>query len=671
MQVGEYGDGPERVSRTRIAAPAIDDTGAMKAGRAAIPRSLRDEALVLKSLGLAKPLIARMGARALLNGTSIERELLADGSIEEAAYYEALARRVGLTFLNAIPEEQVFDYRHLDAQLTRPTSIRLHAPGQPPMTVIAPEAGHVGQLIERLERMPGLRRSLAIAPPSLIRDAAWKVGAERRVRATVGALFEDQPQHSARLVVTGRQGFWGGILLSAGVALLLGSPFVSAVALHLALSLLYCASLTIRLGALLHGNRKRRRRRRRLPMPMTTEAELPVYTVMVALYREAGIVRQLVDALQRLDWPRTRLDIMLVCEADDSETLDALRALKLGRQFSIVEVPPMQPRTKPKALSYALNGARGDYVVIYDAEDRPDPGQLREAYERFRRVRPDVACLQAPLVIANARESWISGLFSLEYAALFRRLLPILARYRLPLPLGGTSNHFRIKALRHVGAWDPYNVTEDADLGIRLHRCGYRSATIDKPTFEDAPVTASVWIGQRTRWYKGWLQTWLVVMRRPRRAVADMGLGSFVTFQLLIGGMLISALAHPLIVVFLTSSAFAMLNPPSAAMDPLARLLFAIDLFNVFGTYAVVIALGANALTSAERKALGRRWLAVPLYWMMTSFSAWRAVIELRARPFFWEKTPHTPRAELTAEQSSSTSGNRPDHGTAPPGIPT
>lgn len=177
-------------------------------------------------------------------------------------------------------------------------------------------------------------------------------------------------------------------------------------------------------------------RRRRPRLAVDPCGPCPVYTVMIAVYGEAEIVPQLVATLKRLDWPVSRLDIKFVCEADDRETIAALRAQTLGPQFEIVEVPPMHPRTKPKALTYALNGARGAYVAVYDAEDRPHPQQLREAYAKFRSAPADVACLQAPLVIGNGGENWISSMFALEYSALFRALLPMLARYRMPLRSG-------------------------------------------------------------------------------------------------------------------------------------------------------------------------------------------------------------------------------------------
>jgi cellulose synthase/poly-beta-1,6-N-acetylglucosamine synthase-like glycosyltransferase len=264
---------------------------------------------------------------------------------------------------------------------------------------------------------------------------------------------------------------------------------------------------------------------------LADDRNLPIYSVLVALYREKEVVQQLANALLRLDWPTSRLDIKLVCEAEDRETIAALQALDLPPHFEIVEVPDRPPRTKPKALNYALAGARGDFVVIYDAEDRPHPRQLLEAYRHFSEAPDDVVCLQAPLIISNAADSWLAGLFALEYAGLFRRLLPFLGTRQQPMPLGGTSNHFRADILRAVGAWDPYNVTEDADLGLRLYRFGYRAETLTRYTVEDAPTERSVWLGQRTRWFKGWMQTWLVLMRHPILLTRELGLHGTLMFM--------------------------------------------------------------------------------------------------------------------------------------------
>jgi cellulose synthase/poly-beta-1,6-N-acetylglucosamine synthase-like glycosyltransferase len=168
-------------------------------------------------------------------------------------------------------------------------------------------------------------------------------------------------------------------------------------------------------------------------------------------------------------------------EADDHETREAVERLAPGPCYDIVVAPAGYPRTKPRALNIGLASAQGELLTVYDAEDDPDPSQLRRAAATFARARKSLACLQCPLTIDNSSDSWISGLFALEYAALFDVVNPGLARLRLPIPLGGTSNHFRVSTLRRLHGWDAWNVTEDADMGMRLARMGYEVATLTRP----------------------------------------------------------------------------------------------------------------------------------------------------------------------------------------------
>ena len=603
-----------------------------------VPPRLMAEARLFRRLGLSKPLISTMLVRANRHGTTLEAELLGSGAISESTYYEALAEILELPFLSRLDPDQVEDIPGADSQLIEPSVVRLRHPARPPITAIVPSAGRLEFLAERLYFSPPLRSMLAATTPSALRSALWHSGRHRRLRETADRLFGTQPEASARITLWGRQGFYTGAGLMLLLVLAATHPTPALLLLHVVLSLFFFASFLIRLLALLA---KRQTGGCTLSIPPARPR--PVYSVFVALYREAAVVPQLIETLDRIKWPRACLDIKLICEADDEETLHALAKARLGREYEVVAVPPGHPRTKPKALSYALGAARGSYLVIYDAEDRVDPLQLEEAWRAFEAGPQDLACLQAPLVITNARESWVSALFAVEYAGLFRVLLPLLAAKRLPMPLGGTSNHFRTRVLQQVGGWDPYNVTEDADLGLRLYRSGYRCGTIERPTYEEAPTESRAWFGQRTRWFKGWLQTWLVLMRRPGRLVRDMGLWPSLIFQVLIGGLILSSLAHPLIIANLAAIAWSLLFQSAHTVGTLELALFAIDIVNIFGSYAVFVALGRAGMTVDEQEAVGRRWMLTPFYWLFLSLAAWRAVRELRSNPFFWNKTAHRP----------------------------
>jgi cellulose synthase/poly-beta-1,6-N-acetylglucosamine synthase-like glycosyltransferase len=385
-----------------------------------------------------------------------------------------------------------------------------------------------------------------------------------------------------------------------------------------------------------------------------SERELPAYTVIVALYRETESANALVAALRKLDYPPEKLDIKLVIEPDDLETGIALSQLDLGPSFELIVAPPAGPRTKPKALNVALPFARGTFTAIYDAEDQPEPDQLRRALDVFVSRGDELACVQARLTIDNTRDNWLSRIFTAEYAAQFDLFLPGLAALGLPLPLGGTSNHFRTAVLREVGAWDPYNVTEDADLGIRLARFGYRTAVIASTTYEEAPARLRSWLRQRTRWFKGWMQTWAVHMRSPRALLAELGPAGFAAVQLVAGGNVLAALIHP---IFLGTLVYALAagGPIFGTGGTLATALAWLSATTLAAGYLSSIALGMLGL--ARRGQLSAAWALalVPIHWMLLWLAAWRALYQLVRDPHRWEKTEHgLARTSRLARMSSA-----------------
>lgn len=380
------------------------------------------------------------------------------------------------------------------------------------------------------------------------------------------------------------------------------------------------------------------------------DAALPIYSIMVPLHDEAEVLPRLMRALTTLDYPAARLDILLVLEEADAKTRDAAAALDLPGNVRCIVVPAGGPQTKPKACNFALGLVHGEYVVVYDAEDRPEADQLRQALARFAADDAKLACVQARLNTYNADASFLTRQFSLEYTVLFDAILPALERLGLPLPLGGTSNHFRVAALRMIGAWDPYNVTEDADLGIRLARRGLRTATIASTTWEEAPQDLGNWWRQRTRWLKGWMQTYLVHMRRPWQLKRELGLKAFLGLQVLMGGILISVLAHPLIYALVGYEAWSghLLAAPQTAGDVallgFAALSLALGLVSSMGV-------GMAAVVRRRRPWLAPWALAMPLYWLLISAAGYRAVIQLVRKPFLWEKTRHgQPQARLNGK---------------------
>jgi cellulose synthase/poly-beta-1,6-N-acetylglucosamine synthase-like glycosyltransferase len=359
---------------------------------------------------------------------------------------------------------------------------------------------------------------------------------------------------------------------------------------------------------------------------------LPIYSIILPLRREAKVIDQLLSAIERLDYPAAKLDVIVVVEEDEPETRAAVTTRKHSVPLIVIPAPPTGPRTKPKALNIALEFARGEFTVVYDAEDRPDPHQLRRAIEGFRASGNDLACLQARLCI-DTNTNWLARYFAAEYAGQFDIFLPKLAAFGLPLPLGGSSNHFRTATLREVNKWDAYNVTEDADLGMRLARYGYRCGVIDSTTYEEAPTKVYDWLRQRSRWLKGWMQTWLVHMRNPFNLFRQLGFSGFLTFQLVIGGNALVALVHPLFLIVLVWNWAG--SSPAGHFQPTHALVAA-----GFG-YLVSASLGFLGLW--QRGMLNRApvLLLTPLYWVLLSAAAWWAALEIVFAPSWWNKTEH------------------------------
>jgi len=374
--------------------------------------------------------------------------------------------------------------------------------------------------------------------------------------------------------------------------------------------------------------------------------DLPVYSILVPLYREAHMAPALIAALDRLDWPAARRDILIITEADDADTREAFRAAIANRPgMRILTVPAGMPRTKPRALMYALPEATGEFVVVYDAEDEPNSDQLQRAYHCFQTGGPRLGCLQAHLNIYNSQTSWITRQFTLEYTALFDAILPTVERLRLPIPLGGTSNHFRRSVLESSGGWDPYNVTEDADLGVRLARQGWRVSMLDSVTWEEAPSTGTAWFGQRARWLKGWMQTSLVHLRHPRKLWRELGPRAFFGFNVLMGGVILSALVHPLVYAYAlwkVSAGDLSLWPPQGW----PAVVWWAGVANLAFAYIVGIALAALATLRRHNARLASHAFLLPVYWMMISCAAYRALADLALRPYHWRKTTHTARKQ-------------------------
>ncbi|MCK9249375.1 MAG: glycosyltransferase [Solirubrobacteraceae bacterium] len=506
-----------------------------------------------------------------------------------------------------------------------------------------------GLLVACADRLrPDVRRRLAehtsepireaLATPGQIADLLQRMYSAAYSRTAVDRLQLIRPELSGHVVATGVQKAFLAIFVIAVVVLLVLFPIVTLAVLFGAYSVFHLAVSGYKLRLILMSLGQQSQ------IDVTPEdiaalddRELPRYTILVPLFHEADVVGRLVDGVHGLDYPRHLLDVRLLCEEEDDETIEAIRALDLPSHFHLVVVPDSLPKTKPKACNFGLIQATGDITVIYDAEDRPDPQQLKTVVAAFRKAAPEVTCIQAKLNYFNAEQNLLTRWFTAEYSTWFDLMLPGLDAVKAPIPLGGTSNHFRTQELIELGAWDPFNVTEDADLGIRLSRAGLSTAVVDSTTYEEANSDLSNWIRQRSRWIKGYLQTYLVHMRSPLRLLRELGLRRFLSFQLVVGGTL-TFLVNPLSWILTT-------------LFTLTQLGFIQDIFPGFVYYAAITQLivGNFIFTYANIAGvvhrgyfrLVRTALFTPIYWGFMSMAAWKGFLQLITNPFYWEKTVH------------------------------
>ena len=370
------------------------------------------------------------------------------------------------------------------------------------------------------------------------------------------------------------------------------------------------------------------------------EKGLPIYSILCPLYHEAQVLPQFIANIEKLDWPKNKLDVLLLLEEDDQETIDAARKLDKPNYLRVIIVPHSQPKTKPKACNYGLSLALGEFVVIYDAEDQPEPEQLKKAYLGFQNAAQNVYCLQAKLNYYNPHHNLLTKLFTAEYSLWFDLVLPGLQSINTAIPLGGTSNHFRKKDLLALSGWDAFNVTEDCDLGMRLFKLGYKTAIIDSVTLEEANSDFSNWIRQRSRWIKGYFQTYLVHMRDPIKLVGQLGWHALV-FQLVIGARMVFILINP--ILWLATIAYftlyALVGPAIEALYPTPVFYMAVFSL-VIGNF---VALYNYMIGAAKRGQWGlvKYVFLVPIYWLLVSLAAVKATFQLFAKAHFWEKTIH------------------------------
>lgn len=626
-----------------------DDDSPAKAGP--VPAGLPPELAFLARQGVAPSWLPLAAARAARLRSDPVREAIAIGLIDEDGFYRALAAELDLPFLPEQPRLRAGgSYGAILRGGIAPTAgdPRLHF-------VLAPEGPALRRM---LQAGPRERADIAVTTPKFFEDGVRLANAAEIAQHVAGLDEAGLIRDSARTGASRGQTITAGLGLAATTLGGIFAPLETFFTLALLLGPIFLGLILLRLAATMEDEAPDLWRSHRWRLD---DSRLPTYTVAVAMYREEAVLQQLVTALQALDYPPAKLDIRLLIEADDGGMRAALAKMDLPAHFTVSIVPPGHPRTKPRALNLALLEARGSLFTIFDAEDIPDPQQLRMAAARFLSAPQELACLQARLVIDHAGNGTLPALFALEYAALFEVLNPGLLRFQLPIMLGGTSNHFRTQALRAIGGWDAWNVTEDADLGLRLVRAGYRIGDLPSNTREEAPVTIPAWLRQRSRWIKGYMQTIVTHSRRPLSLLREAGPAATFSFLSLSLGTVVTALGYPAFAVAALIACWdgSLFAPVGALATLTSTLALAIWLLGCVTLFAPP-ALGALRRRSPELLVLVP---LLPLYYALVSVAAWIALYDYFNRRFAWNKTEHglaRRRAPVEAVRSGAAIRPRP-----------
>nr|WP_235971169.1 glycosyltransferase [Palleronia pontilimi] len=557
--------------------------------------------------------------------------LLRHGLVSEHVLYSALARQYDALFLqaaDAIAAPDLIDRIGVDLCVTHGILPLRRAGGLCLVATCEPQAFE--GLRTLLEPLLG-PVAMVVMPRS---DLRAKLQAMRRHRLVGQAECRVPLATSCRTFGTGR----GGAVALALLALVAAFAWAAPVTIFAIAAALACALTVTNTALLLYAMHVPRSRSVEANATDTLSmARLPRVSVLVPLYREREIADALVERLSRLNYPRELLEICLVVEDDDVITRDALDRSDLPLWMNQIAVPYGTLRTKPRAMNYALGFCSGDIIGIYDAEDAPPADQILRVVHQFARSHQDVGCLQGRLNFYNPRASWLTRCFSIDYAAWFFLILPAMHRLGWPIPLGGTTVFFRRAALEDVGGWDAHNVTEDADLGIRLARRGYRTDLLPSLTLEEATIHPRAWVHQRSRWQKGYAITYLVHMRRPFQLLRELGLWRFAGVQILFLGSLGSTVLAPVLWSFWLLC-FGLPHPLSGVLGIAPSIILMAILFS---SALVGAAAQAQALMRLRRPGLIPALPLMHLYYPLATVALMKALWELIRRPFFWDKTQH------------------------------
>ena len=462
---------------------------------------------------------------------------------------------------------------------------------------------------------------------------------DKYVKSAVFELMKRDPSSSAFITFSTGQLLFLFILLAIIVIGLVVDFKFTSITINVIISTFFLLAILFKLFLALVGSRfELHQAVTREDLKELVTDELPIYSILLPVYKEDKLIKKLIWNLQAIDYPREKLDIKLLIEEDDSKTLNAVRNLNFPAIFEVIVVPFHMPKTKPKACNYGLFFSRGKYLTIYDAEDIPDTDQLKKIVAMFNKLPSNYICIQSALNYFNRNENFLTRMFTLEYSYWFDYMLPGLDTLDIPIPLGGTSNHFKLENLVELGAWDPFNVTEDADLGVRAYAKGYKVAVVNSTTYEEANNEPFNWIRQRSRWIKGYMQTFLVHMRNPVALWKKLGWKGFLGFSFFIGATPLTFLVYPFLLgIFICYIVFDLSSIRTLFPD---WVLF-ISIFNLMVGNILMIYINMMAVFKRRFYELILFAIANPIYWLMHSIAAFKGLYQLVVKPFYWEKTDH------------------------------
>ncbi|AMR30628.1 glycosyl transferase [Mucilaginibacter sp. PAMC 26640] len=473
-------------------------------------------------------------------------------------------------------------------------------------------------------------------------DITWlsnKLIGDKYLKSAVFELMKRDPESSAVVTFSSSQLVFTFILIGLVAIGMVLSFKNTSIIINVIISSFFLVAIIFKLFLALVGSRfELHQAVTKDELKLVVDDELPIYTILLPVYKEDKLIKKLIWNLQAIDYPRHRLDVKLLIEEDDDQTLNAVRNLDFPAIFEVIIVPFHMPKTKPKACNYGLHFARGKYLTIYDAEDIPDTDQLKKVVSLFGKLPEEYVCVQSALNYFNRNENFLTRMFTLEYSYWFDYMLPGLDTLDIPIPLGGTSNHFKLDELVELGAWDPFNVTEDADLGVRAYAKGYKIAIINSTTYEEANNEPFNWIRQRSRWIKGYMQTYLVHMRNPAKLVREIGWKGFLGFNFFIGATPVIFLVYPLLLTFFICYIIFDLSSIRTLFPDWVLFM---SIFNLMVGNILMIYVNMMAVFKRRYYELILFAIANPIYWLMHSIAAYKGLWQLITNPFYWEKTNH------------------------------